>query len=577
MARVTQHTFMATDRTGQATRSVTSNLRRVQSQTSKMQALQPSWNRGLNANRRAVQQFGFQLGDFATQIAGGQSAMLAFTQQGGQMLQFFGPFGAIAAAALAVFGSMAIAIQRSGSSLSMFAGPLGELNDELRAIWGVMKSVGSAFVDVGNFIVNNLTAIGTMVLAVAGYFALQWVVAMARAAISTNTVRAAVLALRINMVTLGPAAGIAATGVQVLAGALGVLRGILITLGIPALVIGIGFLFQAFLELRKGVGSTGEAFKLLGDLARASLDYMGASAAALVPALGAVWRNITAGFLSMIRTITEKWFHMLKGLADSIQGIGLLQGLYVEIGGAALAAGKATNGLTTTINNLNDTAADRMTAASGKVRAAAGDVTTAWNAVREAWAQGRETIDLRNAFGGGVTDEAAGGGGGKSALDALKNKADEVSEAFKSMQSAIESSIMSGLDALVHHTKSVKEALLDTLNGILDAVFKAAVNPLIGGISAGIASGFANIGVIGSFAGGGFTGAGPRAGGLDGKGGHLALVHPNETVIDHQRGQSMGRAPVTINMKVVTPDAESFRKSQRQIVRDLETQMRSAQ
>ena len=40
-----------------------------------------------------------------------------------------------------------------------------------------------------------------------------------------------------------------------------------------------------------------------------------------------------------------------------------------------------------------------------------------------------------------------------------------------------------------------------------------------------------------SFAGGGFTGHGPRTGGMDGRGGFLAMLHPNETVIDHSRGQ----------------------------------------
>lgn len=43
-----------------------------------------------------------------------------------------------------------------------------------------------------------------------------------------------------------------------------------------------------------------------------------------------------------------------------------------------------------------------------------------------------------------------------------------------------------------------------------------------------------------SFAGGGFTGTGPRSGGLDGRGGFPAILHPNETVIDHTRGQGMG-------------------------------------
>ena len=43
-----------------------------------------------------------------------------------------------------------------------------------------------------------------------------------------------------------------------------------------------------------------------------------------------------------------------------------------------------------------------------------------------------------------------------------------------------------------------------------------------------------------SFAGGGFTGEGSRSGGVDGKGGFPAILHPNETVIDHTMGQGMG-------------------------------------
>jgi len=43
-----------------------------------------------------------------------------------------------------------------------------------------------------------------------------------------------------------------------------------------------------------------------------------------------------------------------------------------------------------------------------------------------------------------------------------------------------------------------------------------------------------------SFEGGGFTGRGARAGGLDGKGGRMAMIHPNETIIDHTKGGSSG-------------------------------------
>jgi len=50
-----------------------------------------------------------------------------------------------------------------------------------------------------------------------------------------------------------------------------------------------------------------------------------------------------------------------------------------------------------------------------------------------------------------------------------------------------------------------------------------------------------------SFAGGGYTGEGSRSGGLDGKGGFMAMMHPNETVIDHTKG---GGGSVNININV---------------------------
>jgi hypothetical protein len=60
--------------------------------------------------------------------------------------------------------------------------------------------------------------------------------------------------------------------------------------------------------------------------------------------------------------------------------------------------------------------------------------------------------------------------------------------------------------------------------------------------AAALSFGLANVANIKaqSFEGGGFTGRGARAGGLDGKGGRMAMVHPNETIIDHTKGQGAG-------------------------------------
>lgn len=54
-----------------------------------------------------------------------------------------------------------------------------------------------------------------------------------------------------------------------------------------------------------------------------------------------------------------------------------------------------------------------------------------------------------------------------------------------------------------------------------------------------------------SFDGGGFTGPGSRSGGLDGKGGFMAMLHPNETVIDHTRVQPAGGGIVqNVNIQI---------------------------
>jgi len=70
------------------------------------------------------------------------------------------------------------------------------------------------------------------------------------------------------------------------------------------------------------------------------------------------------------------------------------------------------------------------------------------------------------------------------------------------------------------------------------------------------AASFTNSLSVPSLEGGGFTGMGSRSGGIDGRGGFPAILHPNETVIDHTRGQSMNGA--TVNFNISTVDAAGF-------------------
>jgi len=71
--------------------------------------------------------------------------------------------------------------------------------------------------------------------------------------------------------------------------------------------------------------------------------------------------------------------------------------------------------------------------------------------------------------------------------------------------------------------------------------------------------------IMKSFDGGGFTGTGTRSGGVDGKGGFMAVMHPNETVIDHTKGQKAGGVVentivnnTDVNFTIVANDTAGF-------------------
>jgi len=103
-------------------------------------------------------------------------------------------------------------------------------------------------------------------------------------------------------------------------------------------------------------------------------------------------------------------------------------------------------------------------------------------------------------------------------------------------------------------------AIAQSMIAIQQGIALAAANPFplnlaamasVAAATAGLVSNIASVGM--SFDGGGYTGNGPRSGGLDGKGGFLAMMHPQETVIDHtkQRGNGGSGGGVMVNVNLV--------------------------
>lgn len=79
----------------------------------------------------ALQQAGYQVGDYAVQVANGTSAMQAFGQQGSQLLGIFGPIGAVLGAGVAIVSAIAVAYERSGEAAKDFSEYVDDLSKSI--------------------------------------------------------------------------------------------------------------------------------------------------------------------------------------------------------------------------------------------------------------------------------------------------------------------------------------------------------------------------------------------------------------------------------------------------------------
>ena len=137
----------------------------------------------------------------------------------------------------------------------------------------------------------------------------------------------------------------------------------------------------------------------------------------------------------------------------------------------------------------------------------------------------------------------------------LLSPTDKFLEQLEDVNLAIENAAVKSMkkmeDTILDGIKTGKLAFEDFANFVVEQLLRIAIQQMI--IKPIATKIFSS---LPSFDGGGYTGMGIRAGGIDGKGGSLAVVHPNETVIDHTKGQAVGGA--TVNFNISTVDAAGF-------------------
>lgn len=220
--------------------------------------------------------------------------------------------------------------------------------------------------------------------------------------------------------------------------------------------------------------------------------------------------------------------------------------------------------------------AGQLAEAEREIRAAAEAAETLEQEVRAAdaaFAALGATVD-----GGGVGGAGgSGGSGGGGAAGGLSRVADAAQSAAERMQEMWENSgfksfvddLSQGLSQVRSFSDAwdaVKKSAVDAIQKIAEQLINSGLttmfqNILFGGVGGGFSKGglFTRLlggafgGGVKSFSGGGFTGHGPRSGGVDGEGGFWGILHPNETVIDHTRGGAAGGG--AIKLQVVTDGA----------------------
>lgn len=335
------------------------------------------------------------------------------------------------------------------------------------------------------------------------------------------------------------ALAVAAASTATLSGALLFLRTALIRTGIGALVVGAGELVFQFSKLVTAAGGFGNAMELLGNVVKEVWSRVKLGGESLGRAIKSVAEGIQASFLTAFSFIVSKFAEVTQTIASGINK------LFAGIG------------LDLNLTGMGEEAATAIGLAAQEAQKAAENQAAAARTLAAEAAAPLESIAALRAAMAGVAVETDGAGAAADrmadALDTLgnsaggaKDKTKELTDAQKALEQAsdqVESNFESAFTSFVTGAKSAKQAIGELLANLAQMAASAAFKGLFGG-----SKGFDILGAIfgggPSFAGGGYTGSGPRTGGLDGQGGFMAMLHPRETVVDHARlGGNLAGSP----------------------------------
>jgi hypothetical protein len=469
-----------------------------------------------------TQQVGYQVGDFFVQVQSGTDALVAFGQQGTQLAGLLpGLAGAILGIGLAISTALGRAYLESKNLTINFKEIKKDMGEALEPIKPLIDAITSAFSSLGDVARN----VGTFI---ADNFARLISYAIAFGAVMVTKVVA-------GFILSGNAAKAFFTLVK---------RGILLT-GIGAFAIILGEIIYRFNALITATGSFGAAMEKLGNLFDGLWDFAIAKVDVYLAQLQTIGPAIKAFLLGVLNSVLETVESGLKKAVDAINNTFKTSFKVPPIGGrveegmvqAQIQLGEAERA----VNDLKSAADGSWESLMGMVNELIGLTNTSTTALDTTdWFMNKLDEDTKKA-----NDSLSKQ---NDAFKKLEDQANRLAAPFDDFFMTIVEGTSSATDAF----RAMARDIIRELYRIM--VVEQAVQSIKGVITKGLAGpqqGPTLSGEpLGYFDGGGYTGSGPRSGGLDGKGGFMAMLHPRETVVDHTKGQGVGGDTVTVNQTI---------------------------
>lgn len=265
--------------------------------------------------------------------------------------------------------------------------------------------------------------------------------------------------------------------------------------------------------------------RALAQMAQTAVAAMGEFGRAVVDGLNAAGTAALTGAVTIIDNIVTGLVGIVKAAADAVTAFeAALRAGLAHLAASAVQWGKdivqgIINGVKSMVGALRDT-----------VTRMASDAAAAVTDFFKIKSPSRLMMDYGQNIAAGLGIGVEQGKSGP--IGAMQDMAQGMSGVFKGM-------LLEGAS----FGDSMRSMLSGLFSGWADKAWNAGWSGLMGAIG------------LPSFSGGGFTGNAARAGGMDGKGGFLAMMHPRETVIDHTRSAGAG----TMAVRVYVDDSDQLR------------------